>query len=119
MNNELNKSEKDLQRDLSALVDFETSHIHADVMTNKIVRAIRRSHGNTWNIEDVWSGALLSWFRPVALIGTFLVLLLAAYNISYADETQDMSTTERLFGMHPVTLAVAYDLDMNHTQDEY
>ena len=110
--------EQRLQDELGALVDLETGHIHQGVMTDRIVRAVRKSAASGWQLEDRWSGALLAWFRPVAVIGTLLVLLLAGYNSArHHDSSFDLSTTERVFGFHPVTLASAYDLDLDPVDD--
>jgi len=103
-----------LQGALRTLIDDETRHIHETVLTDKIVRAVRGTSIGSWGLEDVWSRALLDWFRPVAVIGTLVVLLLMAYNIGRSVPTPfELSTTERVFGMHPVTLATAYDLDLD------
>jgi hypothetical protein len=118
MNNELRQADMDLQRELKGLVDFETSHIHSNVLTDKIVRAVRQSTVNGWSLEERLSGALMSWFRPVALVGTLLVLLLAGYNVTQSDDSYQMSTTERVFGFHSVTLAAAYDLDLESSSDD-
>ena len=118
MNNELHQADIQLQRELEGMVDFETSHIHSEVLTDKIVRAVRQSTVNGWSLEDRLSGALMSWFRPVAVVGTLLVLLLAGYNVTRSDDSYQLSTTERVLGLHSVTLAAAYDLDLGSSLDE-
>lgn len=103
-----------LQNALRSLIDHETSHIHTAILTNKIVHAVRNTSNGSWGLDDVWSRALLDWFRPVAVVGTLIVFLLMAYNIGKSEPTPfELSTTERVFGMHPVTLATAYDLDLD------
>ena len=82
-------------------------------MTGNIIRAVRGSASPAFRLEDVWIGALLAWFRPVAALGSLIVLLLVAYNLGRSQTTSlELSTTERIFGVHPVTLATAYDLDL-------
>ena len=103
-----------LQGAFRSLIDDETKHIHATILTDKIIRAVRNTSPGSWALEDVWSRALLAWFRPVAVVGTLIVLLLIAHNLGGSEPTElHMSTTERVFGMHPVTLATAYDLDLD------
>jgi len=98
---------------LSSLVDHETRHIHSEILTQKIVRAVHHSKSASRRLEDVFTNALMTWFRPVAVVGTLLILLLASYNAGRAhDSTYDLSATERVFAIHPVTLAAAYDLDL-------
>jgi hypothetical protein len=98
---------------LNALVDYETRHIHSEILTGKIVRAVRQSSLAPWRFDDTWSRALVAWFRPVAIVGSLVVLLLAAYNVGRSEPVSyELSTAERVFGMHPVTLATAYDLDL-------
>lgn len=101
------------QNALTELVNHESKHIHALVLTDKIVRAVRDSSSTPLRIEDIWSATLLAWFRPIAAIGMLIVFLLAAYNIGRADPVPyQLSATERVLGMHPVTLATVYDLDL-------
>jgi hypothetical protein len=118
MNSDLHEEDLALQRELEGLVDFETNHIHTRVMTDKIVRAVRQSQNSGWMLEERWSGSLMTWFRPIALVGTLLVLILASYNVSRSDTSYEMTTTERVFGIHSVTLAAAYDLDLGSALDE-
>ncbi len=99
---------------LKSLIDVETRHIHATILTDKIVRAVRNNSAGSWGLEDAWSRTLLAWFRPVAIVGSLIVLLLLVYNIRRSEPTPfELSPTERVFGMHPVTLATAYDLDLD------
>ena len=98
---------------LTSLIDHETRHIHSGILTQKIVRAVAHSKTATRRLEDVFTGALVTWFRPLAIVGMLLVILLVSYNAGHADTTSyDRSTTERVFAIHPVTLAAAYDLDL-------
>ena len=56
-------------------------------------------------------GALLWLFRPVAVAGMMLILMLAAYNVIQAyDSEVPASTTEAVLGLPPVSLATAYEV---------
>ena len=47
------------------------------------------------------------------------MILLAAYNFGRTyNESVELSTTEKVFGMHPVTLATAYDLELASKLEE-
>lgn len=61
--------------------------------------------------DEEFFGALLWLFRPVAVAGMLLILVLAAYNVMRANDYEvPPSTTEAVFGLPPVSLATAYEV---------
>lgn len=102
-----------LQHSLRDMVDGESENVRPEFMTDNILRAVRSSaSGRTW-LDEVLADVVGSWFRPVVLAGILLILMLAAYNAQHvASDLVDRSTTERVLGLHPITVASAYDLDL-------
>ncbi len=103
-----------LQDSLRGMVAGESEHVRHSMLTDNILRAVRPNSGRMRSFDELWSGALVSWFRPVVVAGLLLILLLAAYNARQtSSETADLTTTERVLGLHPVTVASAYDLELD------
>ncbi len=92
------------------MVDGENEDVIPAILTERIIRAVRRRRSPSWRFEDLWSGIRMVWFRPAFLLGMALVLILAFFNArqSHFDESE-RSATEVVLGLHPVTLAAAYD----------
>lgn len=103
-----------LQDSLRDMVAGESEHVRHPRLTDNILRAVRPGAERMRNFDELWSGALVSWFRPVVVAGLLLIVLLAAYNARQtSSEIAGLTTTERVLGLHPVTIASAYDLELN------
>lgn len=102
-----------LQSSLRNMVTEESDRISQTVLTDRIVCAVRPSSARSISLDDVWSGILISWFRPVIVTGMLLIVLLAAYNISQrGPDLVERTTTERVLGMHSVTVVSLYESDL-------
>lgn len=102
-----------LQESLQDMVAIESQHVQQELLTNSILRAVRSTKAGVKGIDELWSRALLTWFRPVMIAGILLIFLLAAYNVRQTrSDSVNLTTTERVLGLHPVTVASAYDLDL-------
>ena len=103
-----------LQDSLRDMVAGESENVRHPHLTDNILRAVRPSTERMRSFDELWSGALVSWFRPVVVAGLLLIVLLAAYNARQTSpEIAGLTTTERVLGLHPVTVASAYDLELN------
>lgn len=102
-----------LQESLQAMVADESEHVRHQFLTDNILRAVRTSSENRSWLDELWPGLVRSWLRPVVVVGVLLIFLLAAYNATLvSSDLVDRSTTERVFGLYPVTVASAYDIDL-------
>ena len=99
-------------RALSEMVDAERSRAVRPMITDRIVRTVRAQENPRRRTIDLWSGDLVSWFRPVVAAGILAILLLAAYNIqSSRSNALSGSTTDMVLGLPSVTVVSAYDYD--------
>ena len=103
-----------LQDSLRKMVAGESEHVHHSVLTDNILRAVRPKTGGMRSFDELWSGTLLAWFRPVVVAGILLIFLLAAYNAQKTSPVMaELTTTQRVLGLHPVTVASAYDREFD------
>lgn len=69
------------------------------------------------SLEEELALSLSRLFRPVAILGLFLALCLAVYNINLSnDYTSNPSTAESILAMPPLTSTAIYDMDYYATQ---
>jgi hypothetical protein len=102
-----------LQESLRDMVSSESEHVEHALITNNILRAVRKVPSGMPSLDDLWERALVSWFRPVVVAAVLLILLLAAYNVRQtSSDALELTTTERILGLHPVTVASAYDVEL-------
>ena len=102
-----------LQESLRDMVSSESERVPHTMITNNILRAVRTTPSSMTALDELWSRALVSWFRPVVVAAVLLILLLAAYNVRQtSSESVGLTTTERVLGLHPVTVASAYDYEL-------
>jgi hypothetical protein len=102
-----------LQESLRDMVSSESEHVEHALITNNILRAVRKAPAGMPSLDDLWERALVSWFRPVVVAAVLLILLLAAYNVRQtSSDALELTTTERILGLHPVTVASAYDVEL-------
>ncbi len=95
---------------IRSLIESERNASMMSMPTERIVRAVRRSTGRSWSNGDSLSVELMSWFRPVFVAGMLLIFAMAAYNFRMSRTNEfAQSTTEMVLGLHPVTVAAAYD----------
>ena len=105
--------QESLQASLQEMVADESEHVRHEFLTDNILRAVRTSSVSRSWIDETWPGLMRSWVRPLVVVGMLMVFLLAAYNArQVSSDLGDRSATERVFGLHPVTVAAAYDLDL-------
>jgi len=79
----------------------------ADRLMRKLAPTLRRVAP-----EEILVGALMRVFRPVALVGLLVILLLSGYNLTRSGSYEaGQTTTEAVLGLPPVALATAYELD--------
>lgn len=95
---------------LRSLIQSERDASMMSMPTERVVRAVRRSTGRSWSNGDSLAVELLGWFRPVFVAGMLLIVAMAAYNFQMSRGYEfELSTTEMVLGLHPVTVAAAYD----------
>jgi len=95
---------------LRSLIESERDASMMSMPTERVVRAVRRSTGRSWSNGDSLAVELLGWFRPVFVAGMLLIVAMAAYNFQMSRGYHfELSTTEMVLGLHPVTVAAAYD----------
>ena len=100
-----------LSQELRMLVHEERDETMMSMPTERVMRALGASR--SWKKENVLSLELVSWFRPVVLAGSFVILMLIAYNVKLSSTNDyDQSPTEMLLGLPPVTVASAYELSI-------
>ena len=113
LNSEHTSDFSGLDEALQAMVLGECERFDSPELTNQIMRAVRRSAIRGWRFEDLWAGFHVSWFRPVMVGCMVLALVLLAYNAGRTHSGfEQLTTTERVLGLHPVTVATAFDLDL-------
>ncbi len=111
---ELDWVSPELISSLRELVSVERDMTLSSMPTDRVMRAVRRAAMSRSSAEDWLSIELLSWFRPVFAVGVLIVALLAAYNFQVSkDSDLNPTTTERVLGLHPVTVVAAYDLEFD------
>ena len=102
-----------LQDALRSMVAGESRLVRPQHLTDQIVLAVRPSERRITTFDDLWSGLLVSWFRPVMIVGMLLIGLLAVYNVTQGRQgVLERSTTERMLGLHNVTVVSLYDSDL-------
>ena len=69
------------------------------------------------SLEEELATLLTRLFRPIAIVGLFLALCLAVYNINLSNGfSSDPSTAESILAMPPITSMAVYDLDYYSAQ---
>ena len=103
-----------LQESLREMVEGESEQVRHSILTDNILRAVRPKTVGMRTFDELWSGTLVAWFRPVVVAGLLLIFLLAAYNArKTSPEMAQLTTTERVLGLHPITVASAYDTEFD------
>ncbi len=80
-------------------------------LADRVVRRLRTPQTAPAG-EEVISGMLSGLFRPFIAFAMVLILALALYNFVTHDYDVKRSAAEAVFGLPPVTLATAYDLQL-------
>ncbi len=102
--------------ELSSLRSLLTETVSADAETalrpffsERLIRRLRP-------VEPVAEADLVSLlatlFRPIAVASLIIIVALFTYNILTVSYAADQSATEKVLGLPPVTLATAYDLNL-------
>ncbi len=82
----------------------------ADRVLNRVLQRAAAPRSVFADELALWLGQI---FRPVAIAGALVALLLAGYNIRLSQSFATESTTaEAMLGLPPVSAASVYDLDM-------
>ena len=96
---------------LVSSVESVASDYDTPFLTDKIMRSLApaQSQGDTVFLLDFLS-SLRKVFRPVVAATLVLIIVLAAYNVTSVSEDEiDVTTTEAVLGLQPVTVAAAYE----------
>ena len=101
---------------LRDMVERERSVSMMSMPAERVMRAVKAAGQRGSVVEDFLERELLSWFRPVVAAGLLIILALAAYNVEMSKQNDyDQTATEMVLGLHPVTVATAYDISFeNH-----
>lgn len=112
-NNYLSSLSDTFVHELRHLVETERNETMMSMPADRVMRALRRPQ--SWNTEEVWLAELFSWFRPVFVAGLFVVIALTLYNLQLLSDENDhqQSAAEMVFGLPPVTVASAYDINLD------
>lgn len=98
---------------LRRMVNVERERSMMSMPTERVMRAVRAS-ASTYK-ESFIERELASWFRPVMALGMVIILALAVYNFDLSRQNDHIqTTTEMVLGLHPVTVAAAYDIEFDH-----
>ena len=102
-----------LQNLLQTTVTTSSKHALRPFFTDRVMRRLVRTETATTRPEEELFSSLLRLFRPVALAGLVMILGLITYNMTRSDiYDAQPSPTEAMLGLHPSTLATAYNLDL-------
>jgi hypothetical protein len=98
---------------LRLMVENERQASMMSMPTERVMRAVRAA--NSLRKESFLERELISWFRPVMALGVVIILALVVYNVDLSRQNDHFQTpTEMVFGLHPVTVAAAYDIEFDH-----
>ena len=98
---------------LRRMVETERQSSMMSMPTERVMRAVRSAV--SMRKESFLERELISWFRPVVALGMVVILALVVYNFDMSRQNdQAQTTTEMVFGLHPVTVAAAYDIEFDH-----
>lgn len=98
---------------LRRMVNVERERSMMSMPTERVMRAVRASA--SMYKESFIERELASWFRPVMALGMVIILALAVYNFDLSRQNDHIqTTTEMVLGLHPVTVAAAYDIEFDH-----
>ena len=102
---------------LQRMVQTERSASMMSMTTERVMRAVKAGYSSKRR-EAYLERELISWFRPVVGAGLVVILALAFYNVDKSRENDHHQTpAEMVLGLHPVTVAAAYDLEFDHHED--
>ncbi len=102
---------------LRRMVQSERSASMMSMPTERVMRAVKAAYSSKRR-QAFLERELVSWFRPVVGAGLVVILALAFYNFDQSRENDHHQTpTEMVLGLHPVTVAAAYDLEFDHHED--
>lgn len=99
---------------LRDMVETERSVSMMSMPAERVMRAVKAARKRGSVVEDFLERELLSWFRPVVAAGLVVILALAAYNFEMSKQNDyDQTATEMVLGLHPVTVATAFDINFD------
>lgn len=98
---------------LRRMVEAERERSMMSMPSERVMRAVRAA-ASAYK-ESFLERELVSWFRPVMALGVIIILALAAYNFDLSrNNDHNQTATEMVLGLHPVTVAAAYDIEFDH-----
>jgi len=98
---------------LRRMVEAERKASMMSMPAERVMRAVRAA-ASPYR-ESFVERELVSWFRPVLALGVMVILALAVYNFDLSKQNDYPQTaTEMVFGLQPVTVATAYDIEFSH-----
>ncbi len=104
----------DVVQSLRKMVDAERQSSMMSMPEERVMRAVRAASRRHVDGTEVIERELISWFRPVVVAGLVVIMALAFYNFDLARNNDHHQTaTEMVLGLHPVTVASAYDLNFD------
>lgn len=104
---------------LQDAVDHTAGQALDPFFTDRLMKQLTPEVKSAGSLEDDLVKMLSMLFRPVAIAGLFLAIVLAAYNVNLSSSyTSDTSTAESILAMPPVTLMSVYDMDSYANQFE-
>jgi anti-sigma factor RsiW len=104
-----------MQRLLRTTVQSSAETAAKPFLTDRVMKRLDPARKSAKRLapEEELFGSLLRLFRPVALAGMLLILIIAAYNVTLSSGYEaEASTTEAIFALPPVTIATAYDTEL-------
>ena len=101
-----------MQGAMQEAVAFSSDTALKPFFTDRVLRALDPAQAQSAPVEDL-TYFLIRVFRPVAIVGVFLVLCLAMYNVNLSSNfTSSTTTAEAILALPPVNTMTVYDLDL-------
>lgn len=98
----------------TALADAEA--VASPWLAKRVLQRLSNPPASYADELALWLGQV---FRPVALAGLVMVLILAGYNLRLSQSfATEASTAEAVLGLPPVSAASVYDLDVYAAQSD-
>ena len=105
-------NEQRLAEALTGMVEREKRTVIQPMLTDRIVRRAREQGVLQTAARASVSVGIVGWARPLVLASLLVLAVLVAYNFRLSTGIPGVaSTTDRVFGLPSVTVAVAFDPD--------
>ncbi|GIV62154.1 hypothetical protein GQ464_016835 [Rhodocaloribacter litoris] len=101
---------RQLRQTLQASVGAGAAQVLKPFFTDRLMRRLQPVASRSR--EEAFAAALATLFRPVLVASLALIMVLAAYNLTFRADDAEQPAAEAVLGLPPVTLTAAYELDL-------